>query len=1202
MSSAYNSLAFRIALGDDLVQSPGPFLTSSHPSVTGSAPITGSFYYENGDVSEIYSDAFIINSSSIGYGHSIYSALVNPPNVGTYTEVTSKIRIPSQSLVTGSMLSPFVSIQEPYDPPYTKDLNYLEVAISPQNAINDDIINDLGYFNIDDFIGDPGYAASSSYADLDWLRQDYFKKYIRKQNILDTIKLLSYYDNSLFKMIKDFVPAKVRLATGLTIKPHLLERSKYPNLKPQTQRPEFSGSMITLPYLPNLNQDLVSVTGSSAEGLDINTSFTQSIITPSGSITTIQQDRRETITGEYGGSVLPVYNLPSSNIVYEDDDQLLRTVRVATDIVNSGDAQDKIIPFGNYQTKSFYDGDGTERIQIKEIPNPGDSKYVVALSKAHDPFPNPVGLPLVFSGLKSTTVYNFSTWVAFSPDYDGDRSRVFFGYAASTELGANVELSGKTGSLIETTQVGGTTWYHYGERLLTPANFTQSLVVGEEGSSIPGYVIWNLGYPVDNTQGEVYFTNVQLNEGAFISERIYEPFKQPLNPFYQNITSSRKSSKFLDVDYSYQSILPVNQGYLEGRLLGTIAESSSAWLNAPVQESNYTAARNIIPRYLGTKTVSKLMSEYTPGDNGYGRLPNIGQAKRKFGYFQRANIASSGSFLDRTQLTLKYLIDGERNITELTQDNENLFEVQQLFNNTKQLVLSLNNPEEPYNNNNLNGSRRIYAGGFRFDPSLVSYPSQSQITQFFDKPIGIQIPNIGTEDAPLGSITLGNYNFDQVTLSPNGRTTYLNGQVRVPISRTQLGFQAERLDKSLLAFVRGNITLNFNLRVGVAAARALILRRTEIIQKAKFSSYLGVSPTNITVSKTSFNTIRISITYNFTQKDDIYVEIPSGLSSYLSPLKVARNTINDAQNIEVIPSEQAQLLGKIELPQIQTQVYGYNPANFFNNTFLGYNPFYNSGYTSQTISYDIKNAQTIQGNPSNLYLNNIKETGILNKIPAYLYITGSVDTGSTARGNNFYFERNPNVPYQMTASINLTRWHSRFTQTGSFGSPFFNPTTNFEIKKGDIFRFSNIHDNNDNNLPIEYEREVINVMLDRSYLGDIKPSGSTVYEQGSSRTGMYTYADTRLVIEFDSDTPIPPQACYDYDPNSRANPQYINQFIIYKKIPDETSIVLDYKKPPPPSGSVDDSSPGFILPKFISKPLRDRAGNIIKNLKGQNLI
>ena len=1204
MSSAYNTLAFRIALGDDLVTSPGPFLTSSHPSVTGSAPITGSFIYENGPISEIYSDSFIINSSSVGYGHSVYSALVNPPNVGTYTEVTSKIRIPSQSLVTGSMLSPFISIQEPYDPAYTKDLSYLEVAISPQNAINDDIINDLGYFNIDDFIGDPGYAASSSYADLDWLRQDYFKKYIRKQNILDTIKLLSYYDNSLFKMIKDFVPAKVRLATGLVIKPHILERSKHPSFKPTTLRPEYSGSMLTLPYLPNENQDLVSVTGSNAEGVFINTSFTQSITTPSGSIITIQNDQRENITGEYGGSVLSAYSLPTSNIVYEDDDQLLRTVRANTDVVQSGDAQDRIIPFGTYQTRSYYNGDGSERIQIQEIPNPGDSSYVVALSRAVDAFPNPASLPLFFTNLEGRTTYTFSTWVAYSDDYDGDRDRAFFGYAAATELGANRELSGKTGSLIETTTVGGLTWYHYAERLLTPPSeiFTQSLVIGETSSSLAGYVRWNLGYPVNNNTGSVYFTNIQINKGSGISERIYEPFRQPLNPTFQNVTSSRKSSKFLDADYTYQSILPVNQGYLEGRLLGTIPETSSLWLNAPIQDSNYTIARSINPRYVGSRTTSQKLSEYTPGDDGYGRLPNIGQAVRKFGYFQRATVAGSGSFLDRTQLTLKYLIDGERNITELNQDNKNIFEVQKYFNNSQPLVLSLNDSEQPYNNNNLNGQRRIYAGGFRFEPSLISYPSQSQITQFFNKPIAVQIPNIGTEDSDIGTITLGNYNFDQVSISPFERVAFVQGQVRVPVTRTQLGFQAETLDKTLLAYVRGSITLDFTLNVGTQAVGGLLVRRTEILQNSKFASYLGVSPSNIVINREGLNRIKISITYNFTQKDNIFVEIPAGQSTNLSPLKVARNTLNEAQNIEVIPDQQQNLYGRIVLPQIQTQTYGYQPANYWDPYYQNYNPYYNQGYTTQTISYNIDNALASQGNPTSLYLNNVKETGILNKLPAYLYVTGSTDTGSTARGNTFYWERNPQVPYQITASINLTRWHTRFTQTGSFDAPFFNPTTNFEIKKGDVFKFTNIHDGADKNIPEAFEREVINVITRPEYLADIKPSGSESYGDGSERSGIHTYADTRLVIEFDEETPVPPQACYDYNSGSRANPQYINQFIIYKKIPDETSIILDYTKTTPPSGSIDDSSPGFILPKYISIPLRDRAGNIIKNLKGQNLI
>ena len=1226
MSSAYNSLAFRIALGDDLVQSPGPFLTSSHPSITGSAPMTGSFYYENGSVSEIYSDAFIINSSSVGYGHSVYSALVNPPNVGNYTEVTSKIRIPSQSLVTGSTLSPYVSIQEPYDPAYTKDLSYLEVAISPQNVINDDIINDLGYFNIDDFIGNPAEAASSSYADLDFLREDYFKKYIRKQNILDTIKLLSYYDNSLFKMIKDFVPAKVRLATGLTIKPHLLERSKYPSIKPQTQRPEFSGSMLTLPYLPNDNQDLVSVTGSSAEGLDIDTSFTQSITTPSGSIVTVQTDQRQTITGEFGGSIINAYSLPNTNVVYEDDDSLLREIKIATNRISSGDAQDGIIPFGTFQTRSYYSGPYDPnnpvpfQIQIHKIPNPGNSEYAVGLSQKGGSRP-PASLPLEFINLKGSTTYTLSTWVAYSDGYSGDRSRVFFGSAPASSIGFSAELSGKTGSLVETTVVAGRTWYKYQESIITPpsTDFTQSIDV-ENDIERNGYMSWLVGYPVENgNENEfVYFTNIQMNEGSRISETIFSPFKVPLTPTYQNVTSSRKSLTHLDLDYSYNSILPVNNDLIIERLGQYTTESIDpqplSFLNAQVQDSNYTLTRHINPRYLGTKTVSSKLSEYREGDSGYGRLPNIGLAVSKFAYFQKAEVASSGSFFGRTQLDLKYLIDGERNVTELNSDNENLFEVQNLFNNSENLVLSLDDREFPYDNQNLNGSKKIYAGGFRFEPMLVKFftgssPTHSSLTQYFPDSVNIPVPNLGTETAPNGTVILGNYNFDQVGISPNGRNAFISGQVRVPVSRTQLGFEAERIDKSLLVFVRGNLTLNFILRVNSEARALLVQKEAQILQNSMFGSYLGVAPSNRDVSYAP-DGIKVSITYNFTQKDNIYVEVPAGVNSFLSPLKIGVNNINEALNLDILPSKEQRLFGTIRLPQITSYGFGYTPANFYNNYFNSYNPYYNAGYTSQQVNYSIINAQASQGTPTSLLLNNVKESGLLNKIPIYIAITGSMDSGSTARGNNYFFERNPLVPYQMTASINLTRWHGKFIQTGSLpgasgshgNEPLYYPKTTFEVSKGDIVRFTNHHESGESNLPISYEREITNVILNEEYSGDIKPSGSTAFAGGSNALGIYTYADTRLVIEFDDETPIPPQACYDYNSSSRTNPQYINEFVIYKKIPDETSIVLDIEKNTPPSGSDDTTSSGFLIPKYISRPLKERAGNVIKNLKGQNLI
>ena len=46
-------------------------------------------------------------------------------------------------------------------------------------------------------------------------------------DIVDFVRLIKFFDNSLFKMIKDFTPARTSLSSGVVIKQHLLERNKY---------------------------------------------------------------------------------------------------------------------------------------------------------------------------------------------------------------------------------------------------------------------------------------------------------------------------------------------------------------------------------------------------------------------------------------------------------------------------------------------------------------------------------------------------------------------------------------------------------------------------------------------------------------------------------------------------------------------------------------------------------------------------------------------------------------------------------------------------------------------------------------------------------------------------------------------------------------------------------------------------------------
>jgi co-chaperonin GroES (HSP10) len=58
----------------------------------------------------------------------------------------------------------------------------------------------------------------------------------------------------------------------------------------------------------------------------------------------------------------------------------------------------------------------------------------------------------------------------------------------------------------------------------------------------------------------------------------------------------------------------------------------------------------------------------------------------------------------------------------------------------------------------------------------------------------------------------------------------------------------------------------------------------------------------------------------------------------------------------------------------------------------------------------------------------------------------------------------------------------------------------------------------------------------------------------------------------------------------------IKRFIVLKKVEDETNIVLNFKK------QEGRTSSGIVLPADIPKSLQDRAGNIVKELKSQNLI
>jgi len=106
---------------------------------------------------------------------------------------------------------------------------------------------------MDDYIGNPQDLNNSEYPDLKSLRNEYAAKVERRYNFWDYIKLIQYFDHTVFKMIEDFVPAKSNLKTGIVIEPHYLERNKF-----SYSNPDFSNTEVSTFNIPETQPSIES--------------------------------------------------------------------------------------------------------------------------------------------------------------------------------------------------------------------------------------------------------------------------------------------------------------------------------------------------------------------------------------------------------------------------------------------------------------------------------------------------------------------------------------------------------------------------------------------------------------------------------------------------------------------------------------------------------------------------------------------------------------------------------------------------------------------------------------------------------------------------------------------------------------------------------------------------------------------------------
>lgn len=170
------------------------------------------------------------------------------PFYGDYQSTSTsldKVRLDyTGSIVLGDTLSTDVSIIK-RDKKYTDDLHQIEVGFSPTTNVDNHIIAQLGAkFNIDDYLGNPSNLYADNYAGLGKLLSDIAVQ-LDKYNLQDYVRLIKFFDNVIFKTVKDFIPARVNADTGIIIKPNVLTRNKAKGVEVEGTRPEYSGSIDT---------------------------------------------------------------------------------------------------------------------------------------------------------------------------------------------------------------------------------------------------------------------------------------------------------------------------------------------------------------------------------------------------------------------------------------------------------------------------------------------------------------------------------------------------------------------------------------------------------------------------------------------------------------------------------------------------------------------------------------------------------------------------------------------------------------------------------------------------------------------------------------------------------------------------------------------------------------------------------------------
>ena len=209
ISSSYDNLLVRYELNDNKnLQSSPTFSNSAHLKT-----------YELG------TSGSDVNGFTGNFSRTLVDQeKLRVPDIGGVRRNATKVRIEDTKITQPLVHN--IRKEKSSDDFAPIDSNKLGIYFAPTDVVNEDIMYSVADFDFDDFIGDPRDEFRVNYPELRSIRREYFKRYQRTNNFFDYLRILNFYDSSVFTQVKNLVPARAKTSVGILIEPTILERSK----------------------------------------------------------------------------------------------------------------------------------------------------------------------------------------------------------------------------------------------------------------------------------------------------------------------------------------------------------------------------------------------------------------------------------------------------------------------------------------------------------------------------------------------------------------------------------------------------------------------------------------------------------------------------------------------------------------------------------------------------------------------------------------------------------------------------------------------------------------------------------------------------------------------------------------------------------------------------------------------------------------